>query len=84
MLPSKKYGSEAWTVSGGQITVAPWIRATSRPIGTTRRVMGAASCSRRMRTTSISQPRPGANTSRVSTSASGTGSPHASGELSCQ
>ncbi len=82
--PAKKSGTLAVSSPGGQITVAIWISATSRPMGTTMRIIGDASWRRRMSSRSMPQPRPGAKPNSVSASASGTGSPHASGELSCQ
>jgi hypothetical protein len=40
-LPRKKSGRLAMTSLGGQMIVASWIRATSRPMGTTMRMVGA-------------------------------------------
>ena len=82
--PAKNRGSDAFTVAGGQMMVATWMSATRSPMGTTMRVMGVASWRRRISTRSITRPSPGAKTSRVTASASGTGRPQASGELSCQ
>ena len=69
--PSKNSGSLACTVSGGQITVASWMSATSRPIDTTirgdrRRVVQAPhDAPGRCR-----NPSTGAKTNSTSTSAS--------------
>ena len=84
LWPSKNSGNLACTVSGGQITVASWMRATSSPTDTTILVIVDASCRRRMMTRSMNTPSTGAKTNSTSTRASGAGRFHASGDRSCQ